>query len=276
MDEQKAAADKKVTDATKAVSDAKAALAAADEAVQADAQGKVDAAEAALTEAKADREALDTNVDDIIDDAQRPGSLKDGTPADKPITIPKDKFDDLNEKAKLLDQFSPVLAKLKDNPELLERLMAGDDPNKSIADRLKALEDAALNDKREEIRNTITSAQKTWPDFKDRWAEIKPILAGLTASGLPYQEAVQRAYFAVNPDAIAKGERLVKLEKARGRENDRGRMAPGGGAGAPVVGADDDSGYVLSDADMEFAKATGIDPKLYGKHAEHISRFAGL
>lgn len=278
MDEKKKAADDKVALAEKALSDAQAELTAADDAGKQTAQGKVDTATSALTSAKAERADLDAddNVDDIIDDANKSPNLKDGTAPNKPITVPKEKFDDLNEKAKLFEQFGPVLAKLKEHPELVDRLMAADDPNLSVADRVKALEDRALSDKRSEITETITLAQKTWPDFKSRWNEVKPILNGLTASGVPYADAVQRAYFAVNPEAVAQGKRLVQIAQARARENDRGRMSGAGGGGGPIVGANDSDGYKLSEADQDFAKATGIDPKLYEKHKDWIDRFSGL
>lgn len=277
MDEKKAA-DQKVADAEKALSDAQAELTAADDASKEAAQGKVDAATSVLTQAKADRAALESadNVDDIIDDASKPPKLKDGTAGDKPITVPKDKFDDLNEKARLFEQFGPVLSKLRDNPQMMERLMAADNPSLSVAERVKALEERATNEKREEIRNTITAAQQTWPDFKSRWEEVKPILNGLTASGVSYADAVQRAYFAVNPEAVAQGKRLVQIAQARERENDRGRMSGGGSGGGPIVGAGETDSYKLSDADQEFAKATGIDPKLYTKHKDWIDRFSGL
>lgn len=276
-----AAADQKIADATAAVTSAKADLKTATDAKDdtkiTDAEGKVKTAEEALVAAntaKSDLEASD--VEDLIDDANKPPKLKDGTPGDKDIKVPKDKFDDLNEKAKLFEQFGPLLAKVKNDPALLARLMAGDDPNQDIQARLQRLEEKEAADKRQVIATTITSATKTWPDFKSRWEEIKPILAGLTAQGVSYAEAVQRAYFAVNPEAVAQGKRLVELQKARTRENERGRMGPGGGGGAPIVGAEPEDEYQMSDADKEFSAKAGIDPKLYSKHAAWISRFDDL
>ncbi len=233
------AADQKIATAQQAVDAAKAEMKTAQDAkddtkVKA-AEGKVTTAEGALETATAEKSGLEaSDVDDIIDDATKPPKLKDGTDGDKKIQVPKDKFDDLNEKAKLFEQFAPLLSKLRDNPTLIDKLMAGDDPSKSLDERMKALENGVLTQKRGEIKATITKAIATWPNFKSRYEELKPILSGLTAQGVAYAEAVQRAYFAVDPDAATQGKRLVEKAKAAARENDRGRMGPGGGGGTEV------------------------------------------
>lgn len=275
------AADQKITSAQQALDAAKAELKTAqeakDEAKITAAQSKVTTAEGALSAANAEKSDLEaSDVEDIVNDATKPSKLKDGTDGNKPISVPKDKFDDLNEKAKLFEQFGPLLAKVKNDPTLLERLMASDDPNQDVHARLKKLEEGIAATKRDEIKSTIKTAIATWPTFKSKYEDLKPILAGLLAQGVPYAEAVQRSFFAVEPEAATQGKRLVEKAKAVARENDRGRMGPGGGGGAPIVGAHQDDEYTLNDADREFAQKAGVDPKLYSKHADWIEKFKDL
>lgn len=275
------AADQKITEAEQALETAKADLKTAQEAGDdpkiTAAEGKVTTATETVTKAKADKANLEAgDVDDLIDDATRPPKLKDGTPGDKDIKVPKDKFDDLNEKAKLFEQFSPLLSKLRDNPAIIDRLMANDDPNLSVTERLKALEERHSSEKRTEISETIKAAAKLWPDFKSRWDDIKPILAGLQAQGVPYRDAVQRSYFAVNPDAASQGKKLIEIAKGRDAENRRGKMGPGGGGGAPIVGGEPQQEYQMTDDDKDFALKAGVNPELYQKHADWIEKFKDL
>lgn len=262
------------------ISGAKAELQTAteanDEAAKTAAQGKVTSAEQELATAEAKVTELQGSAEDLaaalLDDDDK---LADGTDPKKKISISKDKFDDINEKAALLEQFGPVLAKLKADPALVEKLMKGDDPNLSIEQRMAKLEDGIALKKKTEIKDTITKAISIWPDFRDKWDQIKPLVTAMEATGISYADAVQRAYFAVDPDAMAKGQRLVTIQAAKERENNRGKGSMGGGSGgAPVF--DEGDAYELNEADLEFANKTGIDPKLYQKHAAAIEKFADL
>lgn len=281
------AANTRVTSAKSALTAAQAKVAELEKADPKDddaiaaAKTEVEDAQSELTEAEAAVLALGDggggSADDLLADALgKKGKLGDGTPSDKDIRVNKEKFDDLNEKAKLLDQFAPILAKLQKDPELAKKLMAGDDPNASIQERLKALEDREKAVKTEEVTTVITSALKTWPEFRKHWDAVKSILPGLEAQGVPYADAVQRAYFAVNPEAAVAGKKIVQIGEARRRENDRGRMSAPGGGGPRVHATQEEDGYQLSEADLAFARATGLDPKLYAKHAAEIARFADL
>lgn len=284
MDPEKKAAA--LQSATEAVDNAKTSLSnakaelqkaqeAKDEAAITKAQGDVTSAESALATAQAKVTELQgsaaDDADELIGD-----TLADGTDPKKKIQLPFDKFKDLNEKSQLFDQFAPLLSKLQQDPALVERLMAGDDPTKSIADRLTALEQRETAAKKAEVKDTITKALTIWPDFKEKWGDIKPLVAGMQAQGISYADAVQRAYFAINPDAVKKQERLVQVEAARQRENARGQGSMGGGAGGPIVHEGGDDDYQMTDADREFAQKTGINPELYKKHADWIARFKDL
>lgn len=282
-EQKKAAADKAVNDATSALDTAKAAVDEAKkgndgEAVK-QAEGKVKDATESLTKAQSERKALDeeSGADDLIDDALNPKrKLSDGSDADKKIEIAHDKFTELNEQAKLFQQFAPVLARLQKNPDLAKKLMEGDDPNKSLEDRIAAIEEKERTAKTTEVKEVITKAVATWgADFKGHWDSVKALLPGLEASGLPYAEAVQRAYFAVNPEA-AKGDKRLLDAQARNKEGKRGQFAPAGGGHAPIAHRDQEPEYAMNEADAEFARVAGIDPALYAKHARHIEKFADL
>lgn len=279
-EEQKQAARKAADDALAAANEAvksattvlKAAQDAKDDAAIADTTAKVKSAEDAATKAQAEVDALAPSAED---EAAR--ILADGTDPKKEIKVPLDKFKNLSEQAKLFEQFGPVLAKLKENPTLLEKLMAGDDPSKGVEERLKALEARETAAKQAEVKSVITRAIATWSDFSKHWDSIKPIVAALEQQGISYADAVQRAYFSVNPDATKQKERLVNQEQARDAERRRGAMgAIGGGSGGPIVRDAAPDEYQLTDQDREFAAKAGIDPKLYSKHADWINRFRDL
>ena len=201
--------------------------------------------------------------------------LADGTSPRKTVTIPKDKFDTQNEKSKLYDKMAPLMAKLADNPEVVDKLLGNQD--ETLESRMARLEDDTRSKKRGEMKQVITEAVSTWEDFQDHWESIKPIVASLEKQGLGYRDAVQRAYFAVNPEAVANATRIVDLAGAREAENERGKQGPSGGF-RPVVrhNEGDDVRSFMSDADVDFAKKMGIDPQLYKKHSEFISKFKNL
>lgn len=270
------AAKEKADEATKALETAQAELKAAEEAKD---EAKLTAAKQKVQSAQGAKDAADADVLELGDDAAGGADelLADGTPAKKKVQLPFDKFQDLNEKARLFEQFGPVLAKLRDNPKLLEKLMAGDDPTLTIEQRMAALEKREADAKRAEVKGVITRAIGTWgSDFKEAWDELKTMLPALEAQGIGYADAVQRAYFAVRPEAMAKGKKLVELDEARRRENDRGAGGPLGGGGPIIHSRDGGPRYAMTEADKDFALKTGIDPALYEKHADWIDRFADL
>ena len=201
--------------------------------------------------------------------------LADGTPARKTITIPKDKFDEQNDKSKLYDKLSPLMAKLAEKPELVDQLLNTQD--ETLESRMARLEDETKTKKRSEMKTVITDAVSTWGDFQELWPEIRTIVASLEKQGLPYRDAVQRAYFAVNPDAIKESARIVDLEAATRIQNDRAKTGSSGGF-RPVVhqSANDDARSFMQDSDIEFAKKMNIDPELYKKHAAFIDKFKHL
>ena len=92
--------------------------------------------------------------------------------------------------------------KVLENPELVESLLETKDKG-NLDERLGRLEEERKADKRNEIRTAVKEALSIWPDFKDKWSEVQPIVDSLTKSNVPYADALRRAYFAVNPEAAA-------------------------------------------------------------------------
>lgn len=136
--------------------------------------------------------------------------LKDGSSPTKEIRVNKDKFDDRNEKAKIYEAYAPVLDKLLKNPELLEKL--SDVPEKDILEeRVARIEEAEKDKQRREMRSAVTDALSKWSNFEESWEEVKPLAESLAKRGLPYGDALRRAYFAINPEAaVAERETFVK------------------------------------------------------------------
>ena len=196
--------------------------------------------------------------------------LNDGTPKNKSVSVPYDKFQSINEKSKLFEQFSPVLSKLKDRPEVVDDLLKSD-KDTPIEERLSQLEERLKTQERDEMRGVITEAISTWGDFRDNWSEIQPLVSGLTKSGLSYRDAVQRAYFAVNPEAAKSGNRLIAQKKV----NAKGTFSSSTGAQAPVTHEESDE-VELTEREHELAQKAGVDPKLYAKHRDFLRKFDHL
>ena len=198
--------------------------------------------------------------------------LKDGTPANKRVTIPKDKLDNLTADSKLFEQFKPLLSKLQENPDVVEKVM-GKDAGESAETRITRLEEADKAKKRDELRGALTKAVEVWKDFTKHWSDVRPIMESLERRGTSVEEAMQRAYYSVNPDALKQEERLVNMKGAQEIQNDQGKTSSGGGIGKKVV---QESTVELSAEDAEFARLAGIDPKLYIKFGKDIEKFKDL
>ena len=196
--------------------------------------------------------------------------LSDGTPADKDFKIKKSKYDEISEKSKLYDELSPLLAKLNQNPDVIDKIMSSDDEGETVEQRLERLERDQKAKERDELRTTLSDAVNLWPDFHDKWSEIKPMFRQLEKQGLDKREALQRAYFAVNPEAVAQQQRLT----AQQLQNQKGKTSSSGGAVNKIV--QERGSYTMTAEDKEIARQMGISEEAYQKHAKHISRFSDL
>jgi len=208
----------------------------------------------------------DSQEDNPSDDEQVQEMLADGTPATKEIKVKKDKYDENADKAKLYDAFAPVLAKLQENPDLLDRLTKGED-GETVEARINRLEQDRVKDKRTETERVLKSALGVWPDLRKYWEQVKPIAESLENQGVGYAEALQRAYFAVNPDAAGQENRLIR--QAEQVQNDDGTISSPQGGGTKIVHGQTDA-YEMTEDDKEIARSMGLSPELYQKHAAHL------
>lgn len=205
-------------------------------------------------------EDLDAVIDEI---------LADGTPKDKDFKIKKEKYDELNEKSKLYDSFAPLLSRLNKNPELVDKIL-GNQEGETIENRLARLEDEKRTQRTVETRSVLKEAQRVWPDVLSRWSEMRAIVDGLEKQGVPYKNAVQRAYFAINPEAAKQEEKLVSYEQAVTARNQLGVFSSS--SGATKVVRNDTSKYDVPPEDIEFGKKIGVSPELYQRHWDYIKR----
>lgn len=205
--------------------------------------------------------------------------LADGTKTSKEVKVPYDKFKTLNEQSKLLGELAPFIERLKSHPDsqkIIDDVMKGDTRD-DIESRMARIEADIQSKKRTEMEETITQAVSLWPDFKDSWPKMRPLVEGLEKGGTPYREAVQRSYFAVNPEAVKKNERLLAIQQ----ENTRGVFTTGGGVAARTVHeeAPVKDAYQLTESDKEFlntefAKNMGLTPALYQKHSGYLKKLS--
>ena len=194
--------------------------------------------------------------------------LADGTSKKKEIRVKHEKFTEINEKAKLFDQFTPLLTKIQKNPEVMDKLLGGGNTGEeSLAERVTRIEEEQKTQKRAEIRKVLSDALAVWPDFKKHWSEVRSLVDALERQNMPYRDAVQRAYFAVNPAAISQKERLLVERQTIQEGNRKGTFSSSGGGGRFITaGRENTDEYELNEADKDFASRAGISPDLYKKH----------
>jgi hypothetical protein len=195
--------------------------------------------------------------------------LADGTRKDKSIVVKKDKFDEKNDKAKVYDALAPVIDKLIDRPDIVEKLMGKQDG--SVEDRVAELERERKDQKQAEMRSALSKAIRAFPDLKDHWNDMEPIVDSLVKKGIPYAEAITRSYIATNPDAARAEEGKVAIEAL----NREGSFL---GGGAPPRVQKQKPSVTLSEDQKKVAKALGYTEEkwaeLLEKHKPWIERNA--
>lgn len=194
--------------------------------------------------------------------------LHDGTPKDKDIRISKKKFDELNEKSKLYEASAPALALLQKDSDALKKLTKDEEGEElsPLEQRIAAIEESQKAEKRKVMTDAVNRAIETWPDFTDKWNEVKPIADSLEKQGLSYAEALQRAYFAINPDAAQENKKLLAEYQLRQHENNAGKVS----GGASVSKRDFDATIELSPDDKQMAQSLGMSEDMYRKHWDYI------
>jgi len=144
------------------------------------------------------------NVEEEVDEL-----LHDGTKKDKEVTLDFERFSTLNEKAKQTDELKTQVEEL--TARLQGQGLSKDDIAKIVDERISPVTAPLKAQKDRETRQVLADAIQNLPDFKAKWSEIRPLVAGLESSGLPYKEAVKRAYIAINPQHAIK---VAELEAA--------------------------------------------------------------
>lgn len=181
-------------------------------------------------------------------EAKAESLLKDGTSPKKNITIPKEKYDELRGVEEFMKGHAPLIEKVRKNPELVEELL-GKEAGSDLEERLARLEEERKVEKRNELKQAILEALSQYPDFEKSWPEIQPIANSI--KGLPYREALRRAYLAVHPEAAqAEAERIAK-EGA----NKQGTFSLG--SSYPVNVGKIQSARTASDVERKVAKQLG-------------------
>lgn len=198
---------------------------------------------------------------DITQKAEHLMSLKDGTPADKNITISKKKYDDQNEKAKLYETHAPLLEKVLRNPKLVEELLETQTKG-NLEERLVRLEEEKKLERRRELKEALENAISQWDNFEKDWPELQEDVERFVRRGYSYQEAIQRNYLAMHPEAVqAEAERMAQNRSRGLGEFSRGSSyAPRFEKMSPR--------YKLTDDEKMVAQIMGKSEEEYGRLLE--------
>lgn len=131
----------------------------------------------------------------------------------KRILVDKDRFDDRNDKAKLYEAFAPIIDKVKDNPELVSKLLETDKKG-SLEDRVAQMEADRRISKQRELRSAVEEALSKWPGFEKDWSELSEQVDMLVRRGLSARDALRRSYLALHPEAAEAEAKLIATENA--------------------------------------------------------------
>jgi len=187
-------------------------------------------------------------------------------PKDKRI-VDVDRFNDLNEKAKLYETHAPLLDKILKDPELVEQLLETKEKG-DLASRVAKMEEERNTEKRNELRSAVVEALSKWPGLEKDWTEISEDVTRLARKGLSYRDALRRSYLALHPEeAQAEAERV-----ARENANVLGKFQTSVSY-SPKIKIES-SETELTPGEQQIAKALGKTEKEYGallkKHEAHM------
>lgn len=133
---------------------------------------------------------------------------------EKPHKVEVERFNELNEKAKLFDLHAPLIKKVMERnekePGFVETLLESKEKG-SLEERMKRLEGERQVEKQHELEGAVQKALSEWSDFEKSWPDIQPIFDQYTKKGLPAFDAMRRGYLAVHPEAAsAEAEKIAK------------------------------------------------------------------
>lgn len=168
---------------------------------------------------------------------------------DKRILVDRDRFNDRNDKAKIYEAFAPIIDKLKDNPEAVEKLLEVDKKG-SLEERVAQMEEERRMSKQAEMTGAVNDALSKWEDFHKDFPAIKAQVKLLVENhGLSFREAIRRSYFAYKPElALAEARDFAKEGFNAG-----GQFQSGGGM-SPKIKSDDKEAPKLNEREMKVAQ----------------------
>ena len=149
---------------------------------------------------------------------------------DRRILVDKDRFNEINDQSKLYKTFAPVIEKIKDKPELVEKLLEIKEKG-SLEDRVAQMEGDRKAEKRRELTEAVKEALSKWKGFADEWSEIQDQVDMLSRRGVPVRDAIRRSYIALHPEAAEEEARVMAEEHVKAT----GQFQPGGSRAPNVV-----------------------------------------
>lgn len=174
-------------------------------------------------------------------------NLLDGTKKDKDIVVKKDKYDDINEKAKLWDTNAPFLEQVLQNQDKIKDILDKKDEG-DLETRLAKLENEKKEQQRGQLKSAVTEAIQNYPDFDKEWAEIQDGVMSKIQRGVNPSEAIKREIYGLHPEyANQDKERLAQLGL-----NNEGMQS---GGGQPPSGEQMDVARKLSPMELQIAQA---------------------
>lgn len=141
--------------------------------------------------------------------------LRDGTPIDKDIKIPKSRYDELRGVEEFQKAHAPLFEKIRNNPELVDKLFK-DEKKVTNEEELTAFLEERKAQKRREIQEAVTEGLTNWgKDFENSFKEVNSIADNLVkTSGVSYKDALRRGFLAIHPEKAQDEQERIARENA--------------------------------------------------------------
>ncbi len=198
---------------------------------------------------------------------------------EKRILVDKDRFNDRNDKAKLYEAFAPIIDKVKDNPDLVNKLLDTDKKG-TLEDRVAQMETDKKSEKQREYKEAVTDALSKWSTFEKDWPELRDQVEMLVKNnGLKVKDAIRRSFLALHPEeAQAESKRMAsenantlgefksggsQVPKPEGQEEETNLNEREVKVAESLIGKDFGGGFVPIKSKADYAK-------LLEKHKDHM------
>ena len=240
-------------------------------------EGVIPSEESPENNAPEDKEVVENTGKEVLEEKEekpRPTAdeLLQGKKSER--RVDEKRFNALLEQAKLAELYGPIIEKLKDKPDEIERLLGKEEKNPfsqdELSERIHALEEERKSEKRKEMRDAVNDALTRWESFPKDWEDIQGQVTVLMRQGLSAREAIRRSYLALHPEDAAEEMKRVAVENA----NISGMHRTPAGSGAPSI-LDQQEGPKLTEAEQKVAQTLigkTIGGKVLFKTAEDYAR----